>query len=279
MKKTQFEQLVIHDFEEQHFHLPNHSHTYYELVYIWHGSGQHVLNQQRMPYQQGDLFVISPKDEHYFEIAESTRFTFIKFTDGYFAGHTFYRPEARASGSPEAVMRLPVLKQMKLQIDEPCITILRQTIDNIVAYNCRKNVAASPLVFYQVLSVLGLIREAAAKLNLQISYHEPDKEDLISYIHGHIHLPELLQVKHIASHFAISATYFGDYFKRNFEVSYRKYIDAYRLQLIEQRLLTAKTPLKNIAAEFGFQDASHLSKYFRSQKGIGTREFRLIQTI
>lgn len=61
--------------------------------------------------------------------------------------------------------------------------------ENIVAYNCRKDVSSSPLMFYQILSIFGLIKEAAAKLNIRMDNGQPEKEELISYIHQHIYEP------------------------------------------------------------------------------------------
>lgn len=275
MRKVQFEPLVIHDYEEKTFHLPVHSHTYYELVYIRKGSGVHLLNNSRLPYRKGDLFIISPEDQHYFEIAKSTHFTFIKFTDEYFSGHKiYYQADAFVSLTPEKIMRNSLLKEVKLKMDEPCVSILRNTIENIVAYNCRKDVATSPLMFYQVLSIFGLIKEAAAKLNIRIDNGQPEKEELISYVHHYIYEPALLQVKNIAAHFAISPTYFSDYFKRKFGMSYRSYVNDYRMGIIEKRLAVPSITIRQIADELGFTDESHFSHFFKREKKISPKEFR-----
>ncbi|WP_428229920.1 AraC family transcriptional regulator [Flavobacterium sp.] len=275
MKRIQFEQLVIHDFEEKAFHLPIHSHTYYELVYIRKGNGIHLLNKTQHPYQKGDLFIISPGDEHYFEINQSTHFTFIKFTDAYFSGHKiYYEADAFISLTPESIMRNKSLKEVKLKMDEPCTSILKNTIENIVAYNCRKDIARSSLMFYQILSIFGLIKEAAANLNIRIDNGQPEKEELISYIHHHICEPSLIQIKSIAAHFAISPTYFSDYFKNKFEVGYRKYLNDYRISIIEKRLFIPSISLSQIANEFGFTDESHLNKFFKTHKGIGPKAYR-----
>lgn len=275
MKKIQFEPLVIHDYEEKTFHLPVHSHTYYELVYIRDGSGIHLLNSSRLPYQTGDLFIISPEDEHYFEIEKKTHFTFIKFTDDYFSGHTmYYQADAFISLTPESIMRNKLLKEVRLKMDEPCASILKNTIENIVAYNGKDNIARSPLMFYQILSIFGLIKETAAKLNLRIDHGEPDKEELISYIHQHIYEPRLLQIKNIAAHFSISPNYFSDYFKNKFDISFRNYVKDYRISIIEKRLFVPSITLSQIADEFGFTDESHLNKFFKANKGIAPKMYR-----
>lgn len=270
----QFEPLVIHEFEEAVFHLPVHSHTYYEMIYILKGNGIHQINNSLLPYNAGDLFLISPEDQHRFDIEVSTHFVFIKFTDSYFSGKIHLAPDAFLTASPEKVMRNRLLKEMKLQMDEPCTSILRNTVENILAYNCRNDVASSPLVFYQLLSIFGLIKEAAARLHVRIDHGQPDKEDLISYIHEHIYEPRAILVKNIAAHFNISVNYFSAYFKRNFDISYREYVNDYRMKLIERRILFATFTMKQIADEFGFTDESHLSHFFKRKKKVSPGVYR-----
>jgi AraC-like DNA-binding protein len=265
MKRKQFEPLVITVFEEGEFHLPVHSHTHYEIIYIIKGSGTHLINTNRLPYKSGDLFVISPDDVHHFEIKKFTRFVFINFTDSYFSSKNHLAPDEFLRTQPEAIMRNKLLKEVGLVLDEPCKTILRNTIENIVAYNCRKDVSSSPIIYYQILSILGLIKEALAKLGQKAGNGPADKEALISYINQHIYEPEKIQVKSIAGHFNIAGNYFGAYFKRNFEISYRDYINQYRTKLIERRIMSGQLTLKQIAGEFGFTDESHLSNYFKNR--------------
>lgn len=167
-----------------------------------------------------------------------------------------------------------LLKEIKLKMDEPCVTILRNTIESIVAYNCRKDVATSALVYYQILSIFGLIREAMAKLSIRIDNGQPDKEELISYIHQNIYEPSLIQVKNISAHFNISPTYFSDYFKRKFAISYRAYVSEYRMKLIEKRLAVPMLTIAQIADEFGFSDESHLIHFFKKNKNMNPGSYR-----
>ncbi|MXN92795.1 helix-turn-helix domain-containing protein [Flavobacterium sp. Sd200] len=269
MKKlNQYNSLVIDEFEEEKFHLPVHGHTYYELIYIVHGEGIHHLNQNLIPYTTGNLFAISPDDEHYFDIHKSTRFVFIKFTDSYFSSKKNLATDDMLYNTPEQFMREKLLKETVLTLDEPCSTILHNTVRNITAYNSRKDVSVSPIVFYQILSIFGLIREAMKKMELPAKGYAPDNKQVIAYIHEHIYDPKKVQVKAIATHFNIAQSYFSAWFKRNFEVTYREYINNLRTQLIEKRIAGRRMPFKQIAHEFGFTDESHLSNYFKKRKNI-----------
>lgn len=261
----QFETLVIDEFEEEKFHLPKHSHTYYELIYIVKGHGIHHLNINLIPYKSGDLFVISPDDEHCFDIKKSTRFVFIKFTDTYFYSKRNLACDDFLLKKPEEFMREKLLKEQVLKLDEPCKTILKNTIENITAYNCRNDVSTSPIVFYQVLSIFGLIKEALRCINLQSVGNAFDNKQIIAYIHQNIYQPKLVQIKKIAGHFNIAPTYFSAYFKRSFGMTYRNYINTLRIQLIEKRISSKQMPIKQIAYEFGFTDESHLSHFYKKR--------------
>lgn len=83
-----------------------------------------------------------------------------------------------------------------------------------------------------------------------------------------------LHVKHISSCFGISPTYFGNYFRRNFDISFREYTNGYKMGLIEERLKIKSFPIKKIAAEFNFTDESHLSHFFRRIKKMTPLQFR-----
>ena len=273
-KLKQFETLVIDEFEEEKFHLPEHSHTYYEIIYIKKGCGVHHLNKNLLSYKAGDLFVLSPDDEHYFDIKKSTRFVFIKFTDNYFNSNKKLSCDEFLLNTPENFMRDKLLKETVLKLDDPCRTILKNTIENITAYNCKIDVSNSAIVFYQILSIFGLIKETMRSQNLQMNGNYIDHEQITSYIHQNIYNPKLVQIKAISEHFNIAQTYFSAYFKRSFSITYRDYINNLRLKLIEKRISNNRMPIKQIAYEFGFTDESHLSNYFKKRKNINPSEFK-----
>lgn len=275
MKKAQFEPLVIEIMEATTYPLPKHSHTYYELIYILKGSGLHHLNHLVVPYKAGDLFLISPEDTHYFEVKHSSGFCFIKFNDGYFSRNKHLSPDMLVTTSPTEIMRNPLLKELKLVFTEPCKTILRKTVENLTAYNCLHDVSNSPIVFFQILSIFGLIKEASALLGVRLEGKDLVKEDLLSYVHQYIYEPERIRVQQIASHFNIAGNYFSAYFKRNFEMSYRDYVNDYKLKLIEKRIDSGQMTMKQIAYEFGFTDESHLTNYFKKLRNISPTDYKL----
>lgn len=254
----QFEPLIINDYVTDIYLYPPHGHTYYELIYIFKGKGIHLLNNNQMDYRSGDLFLMSPDDHHHFEVKQPTRFVVIKFTNEYFNNLTTI--------DVKAIMQMQTLKETKMAFNPQLSLSLKNTIQNISSYKEHKNVASLSHVYFQLLSVFGLIRDVIIRTNSLKKNAE--KEQLITYIHQHIYDPQKCLIKNIARHFNISATYFGDYFKRSFDISYRDYVKEYRTSLIEKRIESGRLNMKQIAEEFGFSDESHFSNYFLKQRKL-----------
>jgi AraC-like DNA-binding protein len=266
----QFEPLVIHDFEERIFHMESHAHTYFEIGYIYKGSGIHYLNNNSITYRSGDVFLICPEDSHTFDIRRSTRFVFIKFTDSYFelAGKTNMLFE------PTKLMRNQLLKEKKLKLAYPNTLILKNIIDIIVAYKDLPNISYSQIIFHQIISLLALIKESLNKVDTNYSLRDTGQEQLISYVHDHIYKPELVQVKNIAAHFHIAPSYFSAFFKRKFGTGYSEYLNQYRAKLVETRMLSKQYTLKQITEEFGFTDESHLSRFFKRHHQVSPGSYQ-----
>ncbi|GGE96857.1 AraC-type DNA-binding protein [Chishuiella changwenlii] len=272
MKRKQFDTLVIDVMEKEQYDLPLHSHTYYEMVYVIKGSGEHYLNNNVFNYKVGDLFLLSPGDNHYIIFNKKSKLVFIKFTDAYFQDNKHLSPDSFSINSPLDIMQNQILKEEKLVFDEPCKSILRKTVENILSYNSRIDVAFSPLIFFQILSIFGLVQEAAKANNLSID-EGVSTNGMISYINQNIYNPQKIRIKAIAGHFNIAQNYFSNYFKRNFEVSFKEYIDDYRIKLIEKRLELKENSIKQIANEFGFTDESHLTNYFKKHRNISPSQY------
>lgn len=259
----QFEPLVIHDFTEKVFHMESHGHTYYEIGYIYSGTGLHYLNNSILPYKAGDVFLLCPEDSHTFKIKRNTRFVFIKFTDSYFHLFEGLAENLLADTAPIEIMKSKYLKENKLELVYPNSLILKNTIDNIVAFDqTGENLISSRMVYYQILSVLAMARDALSKTDVGFS---KDTEDtlMISYIHQHIYTPSQLKIVQIAGHFNIAPKYFSAYFKRLYGMGYSSYVNKYRASLIELRLQSKLFTVRQVAEEFGFTDESHLSRFFK----------------
>lgn len=274
MRLRQFEPFVIADYEADKAPYPRHTHNYFEIIYIYKGYGEHSLNKGSFTYSSGDIFLLTPGDCHQMTVKKRTRFVYLKFKEGYFH-HPLLHPDTFTT-QVEPVMRNSLLRETKLQLTRQDKAVLKKTIDIILSEYQTAGTEPSVVIPYQLLTIIALAKKQLQKTmtpQQAIATGGEVDEQLLSFIHRHIYTPERLQIKSIAGNFNIAASYFGAYFKRRFGIGYKAYVDDYRLSLIVQRVQHGQQKLKNIAAEFGLVDASHLSKLFKEQKNASPRQF------
>jgi AraC-like DNA-binding protein len=261
-----FETGVI---ESDRYTATEHKNTYFELVFILEGKGVQVINRHKLPYSPDKLFLIFPQDTHGFEIEDKTRFFFLRFNESYLKTqpkewlqkmeYIFYNHN-----------HLPgcILKNAE---DKPLIRALSEAL----LMEQQRNGAARQEVIQQLLNVI--ITISASNISLQQSaapYISSLPVSVVGYVHQNIYTPEALRIEKLAGHFNMSPGYMSDYFKRQTGESLQNYINAYRMQLIESRLLHTTSRLNEIASDFGLTDLSHLNKLFKKYKGMGPAEFR-----
>jgi len=256
----QYHPLAIADFEAAQWEHPKHNHNHYELIYIKRGFGKHFIQDVANGYKPGDVFLLGPEDDHYFEIAEATRFIYLKFTDPYIYNTIVSAPSYLQKLEYLIKSRDTHLSGFTLKPED--LNAIDKIFDVIVSL--KENVFSNEEVLWlQVLAITSLLQRNMPELK-NTRERNSDMQAVFCYIHKFIYEPERLKANSMASHFNISADYFGPYFKRNAGVTLRGYIKAYRKNIILQRISGGRYSLKQIAVEFGLTDESHVSKILKS---------------
>lgn len=253
----QFQPVLISDFETDQWHHPVHNHNHYELIYIKKGSGFHHINQEKISYKPGNVFLLGPEEEHYFEIGRRTRFIFLKFTDlhqeeskeHYWSqqfGYLIKNREAR-------------LSKFTLDPDDQLTVNQLFNVISTLKTDIRRN---EQLIKLQALAISAILKRNLPEAISGLQQNR-DMEQVFSYIHEHIYVPDKLRATAMAAYFNTTAGYIGPYFKRNTGITLRDYIQDYRKTLIRKRLESGHYSLKKIANEFGLTDESHVSKLLK----------------
>lgn len=256
-------------FESDNYLAAEHKNTYFELVFILEGKGVQVINRHKLPYSPDKLFLIFPRDTYGFEIEERTRFFFLRFNESYLK-----------TQSKEWLQKLEyifhnhnhlpgcILKNVE---DKP---LIRALVQALVREQERRHDARLEVI-QQLLNTI--ITIAATNIELQqtvIPRLASQHTSVLGYIHLNIYTPDALRIEKLAGYFNMSPTYMSDYFKRQTGDTLQNYINIYRMQLIEARLLHTSSRLNEIASDFGLADVSHLNKLFKKYKGMSPTEFR-----
>ncbi|MCW3465193.1 AraC family transcriptional regulator [Chitinophaga nivalis] len=251
----QFAPVVMADFEVAEWQHPEHNHNHYELIYIKHGTGQHVINQQAVSYSQGDVFLLGPEEAHYFEVHTPTRFVYLKFTDAYL--HQAGNSIIGGIQSLEYLIKSRETHQSRFHLspeDQHTVDLLFNVL-LALKQDIQRN---ESLIWIQLLAISSLLQRNMPALN---SLHRSkEMQAVFCYIHKYIYQPDQLRAPVMAASFNMSGEYIGPYFKKHTGTTLRDYIRDYRNHLIKQRMASGQFSLKQIAAEFGLTDQSHVLK-------------------
>lgn len=255
----QFQPVLVSAFEVSEWHHPIHTHNHYELIYIKKGSGIHHINKMAVNYKPGDIFLLGPQEEHYFEIQHSTRFIYLKFTDLYIREGRETMHHAVKEMEYLIHSREAHLAGFRLTAHDQLLTDQIFALIEILKLEGSLN---ERLIWQQVISLSVILKRNLPEI-IPDENAENQMEAMFAYIHENIYTPQKLRSAVMAASFNTTANYIGPYFKRNAGISLRSYVKTYRGTLITKRIESGNYSLKQIADEFGLTDESHVHKVIK----------------
>lgn len=247
--------------------------AFFELVYVLSGTGKECINNNRLDYKAGDMFMLSPNDLHDFKIESTTELFFLRFNDIYLKSNGIVKDNVhRLEYLLYNARQLPG-SILKNESDKP---LVKAMIESIIREQINRDNCWDKLTLALVNALVVIVARNIEKY-LPEQFNE-DKEDraleMIQYIQANIYHPELIKAEHISEKFGVSLSYISRYFKKQTGKTMQDYIAVYKTKLIENRLLYSNMRMGDIAEELGFADESHLNKFFRKHKGVNPTEFR-----
>jgi AraC-like DNA-binding protein len=248
--------------------------SFFELIYIFSGTGMQYINQHKFNYRAGNLFLLTPQDVHSFEISSSTQFFFLRFNE--------YHIKATSGNEKDTIKRMEFILQnashlpgciLKNKVDKPLIASL---VGNIIQESSHQQLYHKKIIEQIVNAIITIVaRNIALKLPKNIKENTGETVlDILHYIQENIFEPSRLRAEQISRHFGISLSYMGRYFKKQTGETLQQYLTNYKLRLVESRLLHSDMRIGEIAYEFNFVDESHLNRSFKKLKGVSPTEYR-----
>ena len=262
----------------------NRRNNFFELVYVLSGKGMQQVNDTRVHYQPGSIFLLPASNCHSYNIAQPTRFLFIRFTANYFSsdndcvidfGKWFCRLNFIIGNYTAAAGELIVHSSDKKHI----VHLLQLIMEE----NGNEDVHAKRIMQATMVSVLEIIaRNIASQKELHQLYADKRFAGLLLHIQYHLLDEEKISIPFLCNHFHVAASYFSEYFKRNAGENFQDFILRSKLKLAEARALYTDDSFKEIAWNLGFTDSSHLNKmmkrYFQ-QSMSGIRKKSLAEAV
>ncbi|WP_233266071.1 helix-turn-helix domain-containing protein [Myroides fluvii] len=245
--------------------------NFFELVYVLSGRGSHGINGNCIQFTPGDLFLITPQDCHEFDLEGMCEFMVIRFGESYVK-------EYQWKSIDHIECLLYYASQLSASVlvheeDKRLVAQLMQTLQEVLRVELMYK---EDLIRPIVNAILVISARNIAQIQLKPLAENTDAKivQILNYIQEHIREPELLKVAVVANQFGMSPTYLGSYFRKHCGESFQGYISAYKIRLIEHRLLFSEMRINEIVDEFGFADESHCNKFFKRHKQMSLSAFR-----
>lgn len=269
-----YDNFEIYTVSEKFWEKGKHRHQFFELLFIKQGAGIHILNENKIVSQAGDIYLMTKDDEHSFRFLEPTEFYCFRFLPDFF--------NEESDANKTMIKRLlDAMKGYNLSngniemstADKGTILHLIHRIINEYEDSSLENrlvIKQSMLLILQLISRNILLGGYSTDLR-----SDPlTIDNIFDYLRQHIAEPELLKKKAVADHFNVSVPYIGEYFTKCSGTSMREFISKLKLNVIENKMVQSKLSNEQIADELKYTDSSHFYKFIKAQTGLSPTKFR-----
>ncbi len=141
----------------------------------------------------------------------------------------------------------------------------QQTINQLfkVIVSLKQDIPGNePLIWMQLICIASILQRNLPGMT-GTAGQPKNMQALFCYIHKFIYTPSKLRASALAQQFNTTEDYIGRYFRKHAGITLRDYVQEYRNTLIRKRLGNGEYSLKQVAAEFGLTDESHVSKLLK----------------
>ena len=252
-----------------------HRHEFYELIYIEKGTGVHTLNSNEHQYAQGDIYFLTPGDQHSFYTLEPVIFHCIRFLPEFFSENNPFPEEVFSKF--KNLLKSHNLLQGKICLSSADQEFFLVLTKRILAESNGRVYKNELIVRHCIILILEMIHQnlgREAGITETALSNKLHIDSIIIYIRQHIANNEKLKKKAIADYFNLSVHYVGEYFRKHTGISIREYICTYKLNIIDKKLRESDLSFSQIGHELGFTDESHFYKFIKIHTGMSPGDYR-----
>lgn len=300
----------LHIAEVQQEEIVEHSHDFFEMVYVRRGRGWHIIDGERYPIQAGDLYAISPGEAHGYQphSGESLHITNILWmpalVDSALRGSTREKksrlrmPQTLGvddastladASTLEGARRLlyvePMLRREtrfahRLHLSGRTAYRVELLIDEMKREQQMTEPGRELLQRHLFCALLVLLsraydkqRSKTEKSSRAASSQEKIVARAIEFLEENYMQP--LRVADVAAHVALSPSRLSHVFKENTRRGVNEYLHELRVAKACAALLETELTIGEIAADAGYSDARFFHRMFRRYTGCNPTQYRV----
>ncbi|WP_187759782.1 AraC family transcriptional regulator [Thiospirochaeta perfilievii] len=233
---------------------PEHFDDFFELHYIYKGSG--ILKKDNILYSlKPDTLLISPPGErHSIKVDKCLGFHVIRLKYTHGIEELLYRVCKRCQNLGGFTLH----KSRRYEFDR---------LKLLVSLNTKE---AYDSAWYGIISILGEL--IIPNSNTKVAYSKDILTEIIRYMGNHI--DKKMKLEDFSSFFNITPSKLTKLFKVRTGFSAMEYFLRLKIDAACYMLTSSKILNKDIALQLGFSDEFHFSKTFKNKTELSPREYR-----
>jgi AraC-like DNA-binding protein/mannose-6-phosphate isomerase-like protein (cupin superfamily) len=282
--------------EVQQAAIAEHSHEFFEMVYVRRGRGWHFIEGERYPIQTGDLYVISPDETHGYAPLEGETLQIVNILwmpslveDALRAAAKSRARDASSSlsGARQLLYVEPMLRRetrftRRLHLAGRAALRVELLIDEMRREQMQAAAGCELLLRHLFCALLVLLSRAYDEQNERsrvrsetaprVSTQEAIVARAIEYIEENH--ASALRVADVAACVALSPSRLSHVFKQHTRRGVNEYLHEYRIARACAALMESKAAVGEIAADVGYSDTRFFHRVFRRHTGCNPTQYR-----
>lgn len=259
-----------------------HRHQYIEVFYVIEGSFEQILLGEKRHFSKGEVVITDQNCEHADYIRKedaAVLFLWLKpaFLDGLLRSyderddlHRFLFHALDRQKSEQSFLELKAEKAQGDQGAEEMEALLEQ----LVAEDYGRRPGAEEIIRGNLIRLFHLLCTSYA-LQLHSSDQESKERVLLYEIERYIRLHAAeVTATGLEESFHYHRNYYNLLLKKYKGKNFREYVQEIRIQRAKELLLSTRLPLKQIAAQVGYENTSFFYHLFERVVGVSAGEFR-----
>lgn len=248
-----------------------HKHSFYEITYVWRGSGWFDMLGTRYPLRPGDLFIAKPTEIH--EIISSQA----EPLEIYFWSHTLVPGLSSEARFPDALLNAYIHSQKWVSTrDNNIPQLLNLLTDEIIGLQPGYLQAIQGLATkLHVETMRAVIDDADYVSSESLLLRNPQQATLhamVRYLQDNFGQP--ISLSDVAAQVYLSERHASRLFKQGMGVSIMHYLTTRRLEIAAQLLMDSQMSVIEVAAHCGYSDPETFTTLFRRTLGVVPRQYR-----
>lgn len=264
----------LHKIEEK-----QHQHDFFELVYVYEGSGTHFINGEEVFVKRGDLLIMGIKDIHSF--VPNGQMGLLNCL----ISPEFISEELLNSYDADDILSLTMFKDFHVEKFVPIIKFPSEKFNYIeklfnmmqTEFSKKETGYLSVIKSYLNIIFINIFRELEKDKKIVGGNHfRKISENVLKYIEENYN--KKISLNDLAKYNFYNPSYFSKIFKECYGKTLTQYVNDLRINEAINLLENTQKTISEIALEVGFSDRKQFYKIFKEYRGVLPTAFRKEET-